>query len=128
MPASIPAGLLFLITLTTAAGAQNPSRPLAGPSPSQLRSVVARGPLQQPFAPDSVRRQIRPTHWKEGALIGGLASGLGLAFLFDGLCRGLSDNVDDCGGTLTAGFVTGGVLGGLLGALIGGQFPKGDGP
>jgi hypothetical protein len=127
MPAPALLGFLFFISLTPAAGAQDTSRVLAGPRPSPVRSVVARGPLQQPFAADSVPRQIRPTHWKKGALIGGLATGLGFALLADAFCRS-SDAIDDCRGVFTGGFLAGGVLGGLLGALIGGQFPKDEGP
>lgn len=127
MPRSSSLGFLLLVTLSPLAGAQDSPRLLAGPRPSPVLGVVAQGPLQQPFAVDSVGRQIRPTHWKTGALIGGLAAGIGLALYVDGFCRSLGD-ADDCGGALTAGFLTGGVLGGLLGALIGGQFPKDEVP
>jgi hypothetical protein len=127
MPAAALLGFLLLITLTTAADAQDTPRVVVGPHPSLVRSAMARGPLQQPFAADSVRRQIRPTHWKEGALIGGLAMGLGFAYLADGFCRS-SDTIDGCGGALPAGFLIGGILGGFTGALIGGQFPKDEVP
>jgi hypothetical protein len=120
-------GFLLLVALSPAAGAQDSPRVLAGPRPSPVLGLVARGPLQQPFAFDSARREIRPTHWKEGAFIGGLATGLGFAYLADGFCRS-SDAIDDCGGALPAGFLLGGVLGGFVGALIGGQFPKDEGP
>jgi hypothetical protein len=123
MPAPALLGFLFLITLTTAAGAQDTPRVRVGPHPSLVRSEVARGPLRQPLAIDSVRQQIRPTHWKKGAVIGGLAAGLGFAYLADGFCRS-SDSIDDCGGALPAGFLIGAILGGFTGALIGGQFPK----
>jgi hypothetical protein len=126
MPAPALWGFLLLITLTTAAGAQDAPQMLGRAHPSPVWSVMARGPLQQPLAIDSVQRQIRPTHWKKGALIGGLAMGLGFAYLADGFCRS-SDTIDDCGGALPAGFLLGGVLGGFIGALIGGQFPKDEG-
>ena len=119
--------LLITITITTAAGAQHATARLSGPGPSQLRSLGVRGPLEQSFTLDSVRGTIRPTYWKEGALIGGVVTGLGLAFLADGLCSS-SDTSDDCGGALTGGFLVGGVLGGLAGALVGGQFPKAEDP
>jgi hypothetical protein len=86
-------------------------------------SAVPRGPLQQPFALDSVRHRIRPTHWKEGAFIGGLTTGLGLALFLDSFCRG-SESSGDCAGAFTGGLVLGGLIGGVVGGLIGGQFPK----
>jgi hypothetical protein len=119
--------LLITITIPTSAGAQHATSGLSGPGPSQLRGVGARGLLEPSFTLDSVRRTIRPTYWKEGALIGGVVTGAGLAFLVNGLCRS-SDTSDDCGGALTAGFLVGGVLGGLAGALVGGQFPKAEDP
>lgn len=125
MQASAYLGFVLLITLNTAAGAQHAPRGIAGPGPSELLGVVARGPLRQPLALDSVWRDIQPTHWKEGALIGGVSVGLGMAILASGFCRN-SDTAGDCGGTFTLGFLAGGVLGGLVGALIGGQFPKAE--
>jgi hypothetical protein len=127
MPVSACLGFVLFITLTTAAGAQHPPMVIAGPRPAGLLSVAARGPLRQPLAFDSVRWDISPTHWKEGALIGGIGAGLGLALLASGFCRD-SDNGGDCGGAFSAGFLVGGVLGGLVGALIGGQVPKAEDP
>jgi hypothetical protein len=74
---------------------------------------VLPGPPQQSSSVDSVRRQIRPTHWEKGALVGGIVTGLGLALLMDGLCS--RDSGGNCGSA---------VAGGLVGALIGGQFSK----
>lgn len=125
MPAPAQFGFLLLITITTAASAQQGSTRIAGPGPSPVLGVAARGPLQQSFVLDSVRRDIRPTRWKEGALIGGLVTGLGLALVMDGLC---SSDTGNCGGALAGGFLAGGLLGGIVGALIGGQFPKADDP
>jgi hypothetical protein len=126
MPARPRLGFLLFITITTAASAQQGSTRIPGPGPSPVLGLMARGPLQQSFVLDSVRRDIRPTRWKEGALIGGLVTGLGLAPVMDGLCG--SSDTGDCGGALTGGFLAGGLLGGLVGALIGGQFPKADDP
>jgi len=125
MQASAYFGFVLLITLNTAAGAQQAPMDIAGPRPSALLGVAARGPLRQSLALDSVQRDIQPTHWKEGALIGGVSVGLGMAILANGFCRS-SDNGGDCGGTFTMGLLAGGVLGGLVGALIGGQFPKAE--
>jgi hypothetical protein len=121
--ASVRLGFVLLITITTAANAQHGTAGLSGPGPSQLWGEVA----QQAVTLDSVRPQIRPTHWKEGALVGGVVTGLGLALWVDAWCRG-SESSDDCGGAATGGFVLGAVLGGLTGALVGGQFPKDEDP
>lgn len=123
MHASVRLGILLVTTLTTAAGAQN--APIAGPGSSEVRAVAARGPLRQPLAIDSVRSDIRPTHWRTGALIGGLTTGLGLALLANAWCNADSP----CGeGAVPFVFLAGGAVGGLIGALIGGQFPKEEDP
>jgi hypothetical protein len=127
MPVSAYLGFVLLISLSTTAGAQHAARGIAGPRPAGLLSVAARGPLRQSLALDSVRRDIPPTHWEEGALIGGISAGLGLALLASGFCRD-SDSGGDCGGAFSAGFLVGDVLGGLVGALIGGQVPKAEDP
>jgi hypothetical protein len=95
------------------------------PSPSPVRAAFTRSPLDSGIAGDSAQDDIPPTRWKEGALIGGLTAGVGLATLFGALCRG-SEGGQDCSGTFAAGFVLGGVLGGTIGALIGGQIRKED--
>jgi hypothetical protein len=115
--------LILLLALPVAAAAQGAPARIAGPAPSQLLAAGPRGPLRQPLATDSVRPRIRPTHWKEGGLVGGVAVGIGFALWIDAFCRS-SDSGTDCGGASTAGFLLGGVLGGLTGMLIGGQIPK----
>lgn len=127
MPTAALPPLLLLLTLTTAATAQHTPPKVVGPGPSRLLAAVPRGPLQQTFHPDSARRQIPPTRWKEGAFIGGVTAGLGLALWIDAWCRS-SETAGDCGGALTGGFLLGAVIGGVTGALIGGQFPKPDDP
>jgi hypothetical protein len=125
MPSSTALGFALLITLTTAAGAQHAPIGVAGPRPSEVFGVASQGPLRQSFVPDSVRREIGPTHWKKGALIGGVVTGLGLALWVEGICR---SSESDCDGAVPAAFLMGGALGGLIGALIGGQFPKAEDP
>ena len=125
MPSSARLCLVLLMTVTTAADAQHAPAGIAGPRPSEVFGAASRGPLRQSFAPDSVRREIRPTHWKRGALIGGVVTGLGLAVWFNGLCR---DSEQDCRGVVPAMLLGGGLVGGLVGALIGGQFPKTEDP
>jgi len=125
MPTALLPVLLLLLTLTTASAAQDPPPLVRGPRPSPLLTAVPRGPLQQPLAVDTVRRRVPATHWKEGAFIGGLTTGLGLALFFDAFCRS-SETADDCGGVFAGTFLGGGVIGGIAGALIGGQFPKAE--
>jgi len=125
MPASIRLSLFLLTTLTTAAGAQHAPTGIAGPQPSEVRGVVSRGPLRQSFAADSVRREIRPTQWKKGALIGGAVTGIGLVLLLDVVCA----SETGCGGGVAPlALLSGGLLSGLVGAWIGGQFPKAEDP
>ena len=73
---------------------------------------------------DTVARNIKPTYWREGGLIGAVSTGAFIAYLTYGLCR----NSDSIHGSCAEGLVGGGLLGGLLGfgigALVGGQFPK----
>jgi len=122
MPTAAFAALLLVLTITSTSGAQDARSRILGPQPSQVRAAVFPGPLQQAFSVDSVQRQIRPTHWKEGALIGGIVTGLGIALLIDGFCS--SDSGGNCGGAVAGGLLAGGAVGGVVGALIGGQFPK----
>jgi hypothetical protein len=127
MRPTLQVALLLLLISPRDAVAQWSSPSIAGPVPIPLiLDLNARSAMAQPLAVDSVPREIRPTHWKEGALIGGLALGLGLAVLADALCR--SSDSGGCGGATTGGFLLGGVLGGFIGALVGGQFPKGPEP
>lgn len=103
---------------------------LSRSSASSLYSNRPSTPLSQPSlaqeAPDSVPRQIRPTHWKEGGLVGALVlGGFGIWFGNE-LCRNVDDASVSCAGAMIGGGLGGGVLGFLIGALIGGQFPKGS--
>jgi hypothetical protein len=121
---------LVLLLISPAGAAAQGSSGIAGPVANRLTVLTpptsnldAQGAaLGPPLAADSVPRDIRPTHWKEGALIGGLSVGVGLAFLADGLCS--SDSGGSCGGAAIGGFLLGGLIGGVTGALVGGQFPK----
>jgi hypothetical protein len=93
------------------------------------RAYIAQTPLRSiriAEPRDTLRPPIRPTYWKEGALIGGVLGAVGGAVLGHGLCELSEESRKDC----TGGLVLGGVLGAALlavpGALIGGQFPKHD--
>src|SRR3954468_11335000 len=104
--------LVLLPILPSSAEAQGTSAPIAGPvSTPLLTGPQPRWTMEQPLALDSVPSDIRPTHWKEGALIGGLSLGLGLALLSGSLCR--DSESGGCGGATTGGFLLGAVLGGL---------------
>jgi hypothetical protein len=122
MPTSPFPILLLLLTIASTSSAQDAPSRILGPQPSQVRGVVLRGPLEQPSSWIQWSAKSAPPIWKEGALVGGIVSGLGLALLIDGLCS--SDSGGNCGSAVAGGLLGGGVLGGLVGALIGGQFPK----
>ena len=101
---------------------------VGGPVASILLSRPTSGPLRalglvEPA--DRIERDIRPTHWKEGALVGGLVGLAGGAVLGSAFCR----NSEELGKSCTGSAVVGGLIVGLVlaipGALIGGQIPKG---
>ena len=98
--------------------------------PSLTPWVAQVGPsLIPPPAPElrfvlsSDSAAIRPTHWLEGGLIGGILVGL----LGSQLCN-LSDARPPAACYVEAFILTGGAIGFPVGALIGGQFPKHDSP
>jgi hypothetical protein len=122
VPISAFTALLLVLAITSTSGAQEAPPRIRGPQSSQARAAAPLGPLRQVSSVDTVERQIRPTHWKEGALVGGVVTGLGLALLIDGLCS--SDSGGNCVNAVVVGLVGGGAVGGVVGALIGGQFPK----
>jgi hypothetical protein len=101
--------------------------PLSHLSESSLYTERPAAPLDlHPLAEepsDTVVRRIKPTYWKEGGLVGGVAAGAFLAYLAGGLCQS-SDTGENCGGAAIGGAVLGAGVGFGLGALIGGQFPK----
>jgi hypothetical protein len=101
--------------------------PLSNVSSSPLYDLPLRGPLTPGSLlaeqADTVPRQIKPTHWKEGGLVGALAVGAFGAWLGYEICQN-SDTGNGCTGLTLGGALGGGVLGFLIGALIGGQFPK----
>jgi hypothetical protein len=101
--------------------------PLSNVSSSPLYAVPSRGPLSPGSLigeqSDTVARQIRPTYWKEGGIVGALAAGAFLGWLAHGFCN-YSESGGGCTGALVGGALGGGLIGFLTGALIGGQFPK----
>jgi hypothetical protein len=97
------------------------------PAAGVIFEAAALGPLRTAVvrdSTDSLPRRIRPTHWKEGAVIGGLALAAGFAVLFAGVCSAGAEVDTDCSGAPVTGALVGVIPGGIIGALIGGQFPK----
>jgi hypothetical protein len=120
--------LLLLISLIAWASPAAGQAVSWGPRTSVLLINVARGPLSVDWSAesqDTVTRDIRPTHWKEGALVGALVGAAGGALVGVWAC-GMSDEIGkDCTGTTILAGVGGAVLMAIPGALVGGQFPKG---
>ena len=111
--------LLLIIGLiagaSPAAGQAAAGRPVA----SVLYSGVTRGPLSFDWSAeqrDSVVRDIRPTYWKEGALVAGLIGAAGGAVLGAAVCESK--------GCIIASGLGGALVLALPGALVGGQFRK----
>jgi hypothetical protein len=100
--------------------------PVQSPTPSILLSYGHVGPLHPagPTLADSVPKKIRPTYWKEGALIGGAVGALLGAAAGYGLCEGGDGTTKHCAGALVLGGVFGAALVAIPGALIGGQVSK----
>ena len=119
--------LLFIgLAIWASPAAGQTSRP--APVASIVFSGSARGPLSVAWSSeprDSVVRDIRPTYWKEGALVGGLLGAVGGALLGGGFCRMSDDVGKDCTASTVVGAVGGAVLLAIPGALIGGQVSKG---
>lgn len=114
--------LLLLVGLTVLGSSAFGQAAPPGPAASVLFRDVARGPLSVNWsaAPrDSVARDIRPTYWKEGALVAGLLGAVGGFLLGSAVC-------EDGGGCNTGAILGGALLLVIPGALIGGQFRKGS--
>jgi len=113
--------LLLLISLTVCASPAAGQAAPRGPAASVLYSGGVRGPLSIDWSAasrDSVVRDIRPTYWKEGALVAGLLGAVGGFLLGSAVCESGT-------GCLTGAIIGGGLLLTIPGALIGGQFRKG---
>jgi hypothetical protein len=118
----------LLVATATAQNVPLAWAPLSNVSSSPLYDLPLRGPLTPGSLlaeqADTVPRQIKPTHWKEGGLVGALAVGAFGAWLGNEICRNADDTGGGCTRAVLGGALGGGVLGFLIGALIGGQFPK----
>jgi hypothetical protein len=101
---------------------------LQGPAASALfgyRQPSVMQPTSWASQPgDSVRRQARASHWKEGAVIGGALGAVAGALVGHHLCGLAQESTRHCAGsTLLAGALGAAVLA-IPGALIGGQLSK----
>jgi hypothetical protein len=100
-----------------------------GPVPSPLFVATPTTGFRTAFSAergDSARLEIEPTHWKKGAVIGGVVGALSGLLLAHAVC-GLSEEAGHgcpTSGTLLMAMVGGGSLLAIPGALIGGQFAK----
>ena len=101
---------------------------IPGPTASVLTSPASRplraAPVQVPG--DSLERDIRPTHWKEGALVGGLIGAAGGAVLGLAICRNSEELGRNCAGSAVVGGLISAVVLAIPGALIGGQIHKAE--
>jgi hypothetical protein len=102
--------------------------PLSQPSVSSLYIERLGTPLHLHLlvgeSRDTVPRQIKPTHWREGGMVGSLLVGAFGVWFGNEICRNVEDGGNGCAGFMIRGALGGGITGFLTGALIGGQFPK----
>lgn len=122
-----PTRLLFLALIACSSPAAAQVR-IGPPLPSALLSSDTPGPLRTAglaVPPDSIDRDIRPTYWKEGALVGGLVGAAGGAVLGAAICRNSEEFGKRCTGTAVASGLISGLVLAIPGALIGGQIHKG---
>ena len=85
---------------------------------------VNHGPLRMPSLADTAARDIEPTYWREGGLVGAVSIGAFMGYLVHGLCQDSDTTRGSCADELLRGALFGGLVGFGMGALVGGQFPK----
>lgn len=125
----IISALTLLACGTAAAQRAELARPLlSSASASLLYTAWPAGPLDPQGLVgerlDTVPRQLRPTYWKEGGIVGAAVAGIPSALFAGALCAYLEYPRTGCVGETLLGGVIGGGVGFLLGALVGGQFNK----
>jgi uncharacterized membrane protein YeaQ/YmgE (transglycosylase-associated protein family) len=118
---------IFLLLLVTVAwtGSTSAQTRLSGPAASVLFDTGHRDrALSLPWEVPDTAKVIQPTHWKEGALIGGVLGLIPGALLGHAICENSEDPDANCTVWTILGGLGGAILLGFPGALIGGQFPK----
>ena len=121
--------LLVLVSSLLWAARSSAQTSLSGPASSVLFNGPQRSPMGSmawELRQDTVQAQIRPTYWKEGALVGGVIGALAGAWLGHGVCEMSEEFEKNCTGSLFLGGVLGTALLAIPGASIGGQFPKNE--
>jgi hypothetical protein len=109
----------LLVTLLIWPPAALAQERIKGPAPSVLSVTPARSSqLASLVESDSVSQ---PTHWKEGAIVGGLVGAIAGGVLAYAACE--QAETSRC--STVPGIILGAALLAIPGALIGGQFPKG---
>ena len=108
---------LLAIVLLVAAAAPLPAQRIAGPAHSTVLHVPRASSATANVV--AVALPIQPTHWKRGALIGGLGTGALFVILVEGGgCDCLVDAL-----AFSPLFI---IPGAFIGAMVGGLFPKAD--
>jgi hypothetical protein len=100
--------------------------PLARAAGSPLYAHVPHA-LSPPLA-DTLAREITPTYWTEGGIVGAVVIGAFSAFFVHEICTKVEGQGENCGGKTLLAFPAGGAFGFLIGALVGGQFAKNPKP
>jgi hypothetical protein len=124
----VRASLLFIFSLAAWSSRADAQAPVSRVIPSVVFSNAAPGPLRTPglIPPaDSIDRNIRPTYWKEGALVGGLSGAAAGTVLGLVICRNSEELGKNCAGSAVAGGLIAALVLAIPGALIGGQISKG---
>jgi hypothetical protein len=107
-----------------------PWPPLTGLSASSLYTERPSTPFSNRLLAseprDTVPRQIPPTHWKEGGIVGAVALGAFGVWFGNEICQETDAGSEEgcTARSIVGGAILGGGLGFLIGALIGGQIPK----
>lgn len=117
------------LAVPTASSAQTP-HPTWPPLNAKAAAVLYtptelyRAPPRMLSLADTVARNIKPTYWREGGLVGAVSVGAFMAYFVHALCQ-LDDSIrGSCAETLVRGGLFGGLVGFGIGAMVGGQFPK----